>query len=231
MRWVSLAMAMVTAAILVVLWMKFHRIPAWYVPVEVSVEDLPRIRSESSRWADDIGDKVVRRRSFEIELHEFTVNEFLAALPDIAPDADRYLPREVLDPCIDLRDGEIHFGARLVQEAWQCIVTLAIAVQVTDDGRYLAVALRDVRGGSLSIPQSLLQRVVGPLLEDAQKALQRGRSSNVWSEAFRDVDSVGKLYEGVRVRNRFTWPNGNRRFRIESITVLDGVVKVVIDPL
>lgn len=219
-----------------VLWMMFQHIPAWYVPVEVSSEDLPRVRRESSRWVDGVSDKIVRRRTFEIELQELEVNQLLTALPFVCPlssDAGvgRYWPKEVVAPVVSFRDGYIRVAARLVQDLWQCIVTIDLSIEVTEDGRYLILALREVHGGSLSIPQNALQRVFGPELEEARKSARGGRSSSAWSEAFRDVDHVSKLYHGLRVRNGFTWPNGKRRFRIESITVLDGVLKVVIDPL
>ncbi len=229
--WASASSLVVLGVTLLVLWMMFQHIPEWYVPVEVSSEDLPRVRRESSRWIDGVSDKIVRRRTFEIELQEFEVNQLLTALPDVMPDADRYRPQEVVAPVVSFHDGYIRVAVRLVQDLWQCIVTIDLSIEVTEDGRYLILALREVHGGSLSIPRNALQRAFGPELEEARKSAPGGRSSSPWSEAFRDVDHVSKLYDGLRVRNSFTWPNGKRRFRIESITVVDGVLKVVIDPL
>ncbi len=214
--WASASSLVVLGVTLLVLWMMFQHIPAWYVPVEVSSEDLPRVRRESSRWVDGVSDKIVRRRTFEIELQEYEVNQLLTALPDVMPlssdtGVGRYWPKEVVAPVVSFGDGYIRVAVRLVQDLWQCIVTIDLSIEVTEDGRYLILALREVHGGSLSIPRDILQRALGPLLED--------------------VDHISELYDGLRVRNSFTWPNGKRRFRVESITVLDGVLKVVIDPL
>ena len=106
-----------------------------------------------------------------------------------------------------------------------------MSIEVSEDGRHLLLKLDEVRAGSLLLSDDILQRVFGRLLEDARHSSLRDRSPDAWSQAFRDVDHVSKLFDGVLIRNRFVWPNGHRRFRIESIYVRDGAITAVIDPL
>jgi hypothetical protein len=49
--------------------------------------------------------------------------------------------------------------------------------------------------------------------------------------SIREVRSVEQLYRGIRIRNRFVWPNGKRLFRIDQITIDADELRLRIEPI
>ena len=49
--------------------------------------------------------------------------------------------------------------------------------------------------------------------------------------ALRRIQSVDDLFDGVAIGNRFVWFNGDRPFRIESVRIDDGQLRLRIEPL
>ncbi|GAG48205.1 unnamed protein product, partial [marine sediment metagenome] len=107
---------------------------------------------------------------------------------------------------------------------------------ISDDGRDVAIALTGARSGSLPVPQAVLERLLNPLLD--RERVPRSSRSEGWGtthsplhSALDDVRSVDDFFEGVKVRNRFIWPNGDRPFRIDSIRIDNGELHLRIEPL
>lgn len=225
------------------LYLAVEYIPAWYVPVELADTDLPRVRRQSGQWADDVGDRMVRGERFTVELAQRECNEFLAALPDVVPEARQAWPESVRRPAVCFHPGGVRLGAQCGNRGWQAIVSADLSVAVSDGGDYLVVTLDEARGGALAVPAWLLRRVVDPALAPLQATEARAQagaegtrpaagseSPRSWLRTLDGALTADALLDGVRVRNRFTWPNGRRRFHVAAIEFQDGGVRVTVEP-
>ena len=78
----------------------------------------------------------------------------------------------------------------------------------------------------------MVRAVVDRLLEPVLRDVRQGRADrDALGSLLREVESVEDLFDGVGIRNRFVWPNGERRFRIDSVIVDDGVLRLRLEPL
>lgn len=192
-------------------WLALRYIPSWYRPVVLSSEELVRVKGDIAGRADWISHRMVAERSFELILHDYTINEWLAALPHAWPDAWRVVPPELTDPVIRFEPGGIILAAHCAKDGWEAIISVRVEVAVSADGDAIDVGVTSVRGGVLPMPSSVIDRLLESL----------GHSElNPESDDHR-----------LHLPNKFDWPNGDRRFRIESIAIEEGAVRIVVEPL
>lgn len=218
--------------VLVTLWLVFQHKPGWYRPPVVTETMLQHARTTSAATADDVSKRIVDAESFQIVLTDEVVNEWLAALPHLWPDARRSVPPEVSDLAVQFEDGQVRVGALYADDGWRAIVSIGLFPAVSRDGKTLRVTLTGAKGGSLPVPRMILRRILSSVLERGTGARdQRGDGTAALGSAFRDLRSADELFEGVRIRNRFVWPNGDRPLRIDSIEVDGGELRLRIEPL
>jgi len=215
------------------LWLAFQHKPAWYQPVRLDEQGYHLARRDAVATADSISDQLVQGKEFELVLTDRSVNEWLAALPRIWPEAKLALPNELRDPAVRFAEERIRFAAHFEKNGWQAIVSVDLVVRVSDDGTSVTIALAGARGGSLPVPRAVIERMVQPLIE---QALRSGKNHDAdanspWDAAVKSVRSVDQLFTGVTTRNRFVWPNGKRPFRIASIRAANGELRIGLQPL
>lgn len=221
-----------TLCTLTVLWLAFQHKPGWYRPVVLDKQGSRGAKTDAITTADRVGDRMVGGLPFEVTLSDRSVNGWLAALPHAWPDADRLLPSELSNPAVRFDDHELRVGAHCAVNGWQAIISVKLAIGLTDDGRNLTIALTGAYGGSLPVPRAVLEHALEPLLS----ALRTNRGvadsrADPLSAALRGIRSVDDLYGGISIRNRFVWLNGDRPFRIESLAFGDGELRLRIEPL
>jgi hypothetical protein len=199
---------------LLVLWLTFQHVPAWYQPVQLNAEQSRDARADATGMADWISGKMVDREPFEVVLHDWSVTRWLAVLPALWPEFEESIPAGLSDGAVRFDDGEILAGAHYEHQGWRLIINVAVSAEVADGGDQLALKLETVRGGSLPVPKAVIRELLEPLVVRSRR-----------------IRSVDDLFDGVKIDNRFTWPNGDRLFRIESIRIEDGDLRIGIFPL
>ena len=129
-------------------------------------------------------------------------------------------------------DHSIRIGVLYAGGRWRAILSVSLSLGVSRDGLSLETALNEAHGGSLPVPRALLTRMLDPLLQEA-RAHRDGKSHAVaWlASVLREVESVEQAFTGVTIRNRFTWFNGRRPFRIDAIEIVPGALRLRIEPL
>jgi hypothetical protein len=212
-------------------WLAFQHKPGWYRPVEVTEEVFQRAQADTASLADSISHDVVSGRTADVTLADAAVNEWLACLPRLLPEEYEAIPPEIGHPAVHFGSDELRVGAYVARDGWHAILSVGLAVSVSEDGQTVRVALNDVRGGSLPVPRVVLDRVLEPLLQEALAAQRGHRRGGTADRLLRQVRSVDDLYEGITLENRFVWPNGERPFRIEAITIDEGTARIRLDPL
>ena len=217
---------------LLVVWLTFQHKPGWYRPANLDQAGIQRARSQAVLLADSISDQMVAQEPFDIVLQDRTMTEWLAALPTVWPEVRDAIPTQITDPAVWFDGGGVRVGAHYTGRAWQAILSVDIVLEVSEDGREVLIALRDVKGGSLSIPRALLTNRLDRLLREARAIGDRSDSGvETLLAAVRKIRSVDALFEGVRIKNRFVWFNGRRPFRIASIQIDAGALRLHIEPL
>jgi len=211
-----------------------HR-PGWYVPAVLDEQGVQAARRDATNAVDRFGDHLVRRQPFEVVLRVDAINAWLTALPSIWPDAARAIPQELRDSALRFESGLLRIGAHCEVSGWRAIISGAVAAALTDDGGTIELRLVETCCGSVPMPQSLIARIANPHLEAA--ALSEGKQPSALEtprnaiSSIHEIRSIEQLYRGVRIRNRFVWPNGKRSFRIQQITIEPGEVRLRIEPI
>lgn len=217
------------------LWLAFHHKPGWYQPANLDEAGAQRARSQAVGVADFVSDRMVEGEEFDVLLHDRSINEWLAAWLRDWPDGRDALPPELSDPAIHFDAGRIRVAAYFATGGWRAIVSVALTLGLTVDGSAVEIRLSGAQGGSLPVPRVILEDVLDHLLQGARAGGDAGRDSpsttGLLASIMREVRSVDELFEGVRIRNRFVWFNGERPFRIESLTIDDGNLRLRVRPL
>lgn len=199
--------------ILLAMWLTVHHRPGWYRPPVLDADGSQRARREAMGAADDFGDRLVRGEPFTVTLDDTSVNAWLAALPTIWPESREWLPPELLQPAVGFAEGRLRIGARLERRELSTIVSFDVIPVIADDGKSVSIKLAAIRGGALPIPVSMIEPYLKPIL--AKNADEKQPTPS---------DAL------VSFPNRFTWPNGQRRFAIRRIDIQAGKVHLDIEP-
>ena len=231
-RWVAVAVfAAVLAGIAVTFLMAQHR-PGWYRPATLTLTDenaMRTVRRDATNTFDAFGDRIVEGKRFEFELTEQAVNQVLAALPQLWPEAAGSIPRELADLAVSFGNGWARIGAMVSTSNWQAIGGVALAVTVVEDGAKLKLALVGASCGSLPLPRAILEPALNRSLKRPPPKSADAEFESI--ELGSVVESAAQLYEGITIPNRFTWPNGERRFRLKAIQFSPGKMRLEIEPL
>jgi len=206
------------------LYLTAQHVPTWYRPVTLDPEDYRRVRGDAANFVDSVGDRLVTQEAFDLELSDRALNEWLTALPEIWPDAQKDWPRELSAPALTFEPDAARIGALYHGSRWKGIVNLSMACALSADGQELTLRLLEVRAGSLPLPEALLAKLLEPLMLELQQA-------SAGHHARGELDSLADLYSGITIPNRFVWPNGKRRFRFERIELREGSIHLRIVPL
>ena len=216
------------------LWLAFHHKPGWYQPVSLDEAGVQRARSQAVGVADFVSDRMVEGEEFDVLLQDRSINEWLAAWLRDWPDGRDALPPELSDPAIHFDAGRIRVAAYFATGGWRAIVSVALTLGLTVDGSAVEIRLSGAHAGSLPLPRVILDDVLDHLLQGARAGPPWEDSHSTMgplASILREVRSVDELFEGVRIRNRFVWFNGERPFRIESLTIDDGNLRLRVRPL
>ncbi len=209
------------------LWLVFQHKPDWYRPPPVNEQMLRAARSEVAEIVEGISHRIVRGETFELSFTDETVNQWLAALPHDWPDARRNVPPELRDLVIRFEDGRIRIASLYVKGGWRAVLTVAVEVALSKNGRRISLELIEAHGGSLPVPHSVLAYMLGGLAIGGGETVIRGGDPSTPHKP----ETAADFLSGLRVPNRFVWPNGKRPFRIDAIELTQGRIRLRLESL
>jgi len=211
-------------------WLAIRYVPSWYAPPQLSDADLPRRRSSVARTLQDFTDRLIDGDRFTFKLSAHDINEWLAAREAIWPDADRRMPDWLHDPMLTFDDESIIIGARVQRGSWHAVLSTHIYVSPREDD--LVVRIGRTAIGAISAPAGYVRDAVDDWLSLLLISMEKMPDSLYEIlAAVRDTGTRQVLSEGIRVENRFVWPNGERPFRILSLKAADGWLTLVVEPM
>ncbi len=225
-RRTAIRFAVVTVPLsLAAVWLVTHHRPGWYAPPRLGEEDSQRARREAVAAFDSVGDQLVQGRAFDVVLLDQSVSEWIGVLPTLWPEVNDVWPRELRDVVVRFEPGIVRVGAHLEAARLQSIVNLDVELSVSHDGTSLSIRPARIRAGAFPLPFFALRWFV-----DSQESASSGKTRRLDAETFERLP-VGEFLGGTQVRNRFVWPNGNRSFRIASVEIRRGELRLRIEPL
>ncbi len=203
--------------------------PSWYQPVVLSESVVQDARRETVAAADDFSDRLVRRKLFEVVFTEDEVTRWLAALPQVWPEAGAAWPKSLQAPVVRfVADGQVYLGVRAESSGWRAVVSLEGSLKLSENKDSLRIKLDRIQCGKLSIPATLLEQIA-PWVRPKPRP-QAGKEGSEGQGDPTTID-VAQLVRGVEIGNTFVWPNGRRKFRITALHVENGRVRLTIQPL
>ncbi len=218
--------------VFVAIWLALHHKPSWYVPAILDEAGIHQARRQAVTTADFISDRMVEGNPFTVVLTEQPVNEWLTALPHAWPDARDALPPEFSNPTIGFRDGRLWIGAHYVAETWQAIISLGLRFDASNDKAALTITLEGAYIGSLPLPKMIVRQAFERLLRQGRQGKRElNGTTRPLLDALQTIQSADELFEGVAVKNRFVWFNGERPYRIQSVEIGEGKLRLTIEPL
>lgn len=207
------------------LWLVFQHKPDWYRPVQLTESQRRVARRDATRRADAFGDSLVNREPFEVVLAEEELTRWLSVTPSLWPRSEE---AELCEPAVQFSDDLIRLGVMVDRNGWRAVIGAGIECGLTPDGRDVTLRLVKISAGSLPIPRALMAWVQRAPPDDASRG-GNGGSSDVESLLL-DIQSVDDLRSGVSRPNWFVWPNGERPFSIDSLSIEPGRIRLGIRP-
>lgn len=220
----------VSGLVVVIGWLAFQHIPAWYDPPQVTHADTARIRATLPAAYQTFSDLLAAGGTFEYKLAARTVNEWIAARASLWPDARDAVPKWLREPVIAFANDRVIIAARFDSGGWRAIVSAHLDFVPGEDDVMIRIA--KVAAGSLPVPPRWVARTIDQYLAEAEIADSlTGDIPESLGEALRRPDSAAALSSGVKVPNRWHWSNGDRRFRILDLRAEDGLLTLTVEVL
>ena len=227
-RWTRIILsitALLIAGAAIWLVLALQRIPPWYAPVVLDETGINNARRDATSMAARVSDNMVTGQPFHVTLTQRQVNAWLTALPNIAPQIARQIPPSCTGLMAQFQNGTVRLGTHFKHEGWTAILTTRVRVELTQDGREIRLALISAHTGVVQAPRAILDKLINTVLQpEPKRASTRDRGPG-------RIQNADQLFEGVHLPNRFTWPNGHRDYRIDALTIGDGVITLTIQPL
>lgn len=208
-RWRSTALWLALAGVplgVVLLGLGATCRPAWYAPPAV---DVGRLRDDKAALLDienRISAALNAGRAVRIEVTAAQVNRWLAAREEFQPFAQlNFGPLE--RPMVDMHRGALHVAATVPWRGARPVAQFAVRPVLTAEALQLEIV--GVRLGTIPIPRTWIAAAL-----DAA-----GQNGGQRSGATLILPRTG------------TWPNGKCPFRLREVTVGEGALTFVLEPL
>ena len=209
-----LAGGVILVIVVVVTWLTATRVPSWYQPVHVGDGQVQAVRDDLEIAFDGLNVGMQGDQPFDVVIDHVQLTCWLSVREQIWPGVARYVPGELTLPVMSFAAGRVVAGGFVSRGPLRGVVSAEVAIQA--DAETVSIRLMDCRVGALPVPHDVVRRFLDG--RTGGKALINGTKASA-------------LLDGVRVPNRFEWPNGRRPFRIESLELTDGQLVARIEPL
>lgn len=184
--------------------------PASYRPMSINQARLAHDKRNLVNLVDEIGVALNAGQTALITLDEAQINRWLAGRAHFWPDAN--LDLTPFDhPQIALEPDAVAVAAQVADGNWRIVLSIACKIQICAET--IQIDCARARVGRLPLP-------VAWGLRQSAAAVAEGLPRD-W-----------RLADGQLVLpNRFTWPNGERAYKVQRLTIRDKTVQIELAPL
>lgn len=200
----------------VVAWMCFQHIPAWYQPVRLSADQAETVRRQLQQTYETASQKMVAGEAFSLTFTALQINEMLSAQQVIWPAATQWLDPRLSAPSVNIKEDRVTVGMRCRWGQVQSVLSLRLALRGGEDD--LAVSVVSAGAGSLRVPVWLISK--------RWLALQEHRPISAFekkgqAEAPASPDAAWRhaliQSESISLAGTYRWPNGGIPYKISGL--------------
>jgi hypothetical protein len=184
-------------------WMTFQRVPSWYRPQWLSRTQIQSLQRDVDASFEHITRQLAAGDPTTITMSSRQLNDLLAARAELWPAAGVW-------PSPDISALYVSFEARAarvgLRHHWGSIQSVwSATVRPAVDDQTIALVVEEVRAGSWPVPAWLWPICNGDGRTDQEPC-------------------------GLRVRNRFNWPNGSIPFSVAGLELMDDELTIRLEP-
>jgi hypothetical protein len=230
------------------LYVQAGRSPEGYRPAQLTGEQADAVASDfiNVKIFDEFGNRTQDNKPFDWTLTEQDANKALAAMDEIAYrlGAPEGTVKNKMDrvglsqPAVRFMDGRLVMMVRSTE--YDKVLSVEMSFTSLPDG-LMKVGLEGMSVGRQPIPQSLVLDRFGALaaaIKPDDQAASQGSSQSTTGEGMVRAKDVGKLLRevigaanGQPILPEFKWPVSNRRVRIQSVDLSDGLMTLHVAPV
>jgi len=138
----------------------------------------------------------------------------------IWPESKRWIPDQIQDPMILFEQDQVILAGTWRGPGPRTVVNIRLRVEMIDD--QLRVRVMSVRGGALPIPLTPIKRQLARLEHD-----RAGPDRTLLPDGTSIVDAA----DGAPLPKDFPWTQPRGTFRIETLKVVPGELRVRLCPM
>lgn len=230
-----------------VLYVQLSRIPEDYHPAQLTADQKNQAVKEFWNMVQDFGNAIQENQPFDWSVSEDQLNRYIASIDEIASSTPSGRPGAIyraLDdaglaqPAVALHEGILTFMVRSKEHEKLLAVDVSLSLA---EGRNLRVRVVEARVGKVSMPSKWVKNQLEKLRDlipaeelNSEKAM-RPSSGGIGGLSSRDLaramEAVIAGIEKNPIATELTWPVNNKRVRIESVEVAEGIVRLRVVPL
>lgn len=214
----------------VVGWMCFQHIPAWYRPVRLTADQAETVRRQLQQTYETASEKMVAGEAFSLTFTARQINEMLSAQQIIWPAATQWLDRRLSAPSVSIEEGRIAVGMRCRWGQIQSVLSLQLALRGRDDD--LALAVVSAGAGSLPVPVRLISKRCLALQEQRSSSTSEEKGG---AEEPAPLDAAWRhaliQSESISLADTWRWPNGDIPYKISGLDLQADRITIRVVPL
>lgn len=185
--------------------------PSWYQPTSIDYARLQGDKRCQLRLENEISAALNHNTPVEIELEEAQINRWIAARDELWPGETPSIEPFSRPQVVFLEPNRVRLGALVERSGMRVVLSATFRIDLQADK--LVLSWEGVRAGVLPSP--------GKLIEQAARRLARRLR----------LDEQAATAGQLKLPGEWTWPNGERRFRLADLAIEDGVLRVTLIPL
>ena len=232
LRWLRIGATVAFVALIALVltgWLALTRIPSWYKPAIVLQSDLDRVRNSLPNAYQELADRVVEGKEFELTFEDRTVNEWIAARAEMYPESAEWLPDFVRQPAVSFDDDRCIIAARIDYDGWKFI--LGVQFSATADRNRITIHIDGLTVGAMPVPLAIVRGPLERLLASAQIDTQdMAEPAASILQDLQGKKAADIVEDGIGFRNSIKPPNTNRYVRITGLSAEDGKLLVRMQP-
>jgi hypothetical protein len=223
-RWFVAGLGVLIVGGLVTGWLLFQHIPSWYQPMRIAPGDVQRVIDDMTRTYDTLSVALNETHGpFKFRLTQDQLNAWLTAREGVDPATRDWLPPALSDPMVLLEPDGTRLGATYNSGSLHAVVSAKLAVSA--DGQGVTARLKDISGGSLSLPGMVIRKGLRAFDKRIAPKLEEAGVSAPGRQRIR----LNDLLDGVVLPNVAKLPPEGQRFRVIDIRFEPGAVVLTLE--
>ncbi len=228
--------------VLILYKMAFY-VPSDYQPVAIAPQEVPKVRYDFDRMAQDLYNQSQMTEAFHYRLTQKQVNNILMLWQQEPVWGVKFPAIDQLEnPQVRFQHGKLSLLAKVSSRGIEGILTVSIKPELTSAGK-LKIRWMPVKMGLLNLPDSLVEDQLQNLLEALRTTWQRKiedvkvgkkerqQKKKILQKLENLEDELAEFMITKEIVVDSTFKNNDRYLRFEALAIKEGVIDITLQPL